>query len=240
VKSFPAIAGALTCALLLVAVTARAEVENIPAVQDATIFGENSAGANGQGHLFAGSTDDGHARRALIRFDVGSIPKGSLVTSVTLTLQCTRGHPGSVPVSLHRMTKWWTEGSSVGTGTGGGKPGAISFLDVTWRFASFTASATDTFETAGGDFDTTSATTSVGGVGQYAWSTAGLVNEVSLWVENPGTNYGWILIGNEAAIATARRFDSGEDTNVPMLTVEFTPPTPTRTATWGRLKALYR
>jgi hypothetical protein len=47
------------------------------------------------------------------------------------------------------------------------------------------------------------------------------------WVEEPETNFGWILIGDEVTRATSKRFSSREDpivANRPQLTVNFTPP----------------
>jgi hypothetical protein len=219
---------------------ASADTIDLVAIHDATIFSESLAGANGQGHLFAGRNLAGDLRRALLRFDLGGIPAGSLITGATLTMQCTNARPGSWPMRLHRVTTAWTEGPAVGTGMGGGKPGSISALDVTWVYASFLISSQSFWTTQGGDFDTTSATTTVGGIGSYQWSSDGMVDEIQLWVDTPASNFGWILIGDEANLETARRFDSGEDATPPTLTVDFTPPTPVETTTWGRVKALYR
>jgi hypothetical protein len=231
---------AIVIAALMLPLGAAAEVQDIEVSADATIFEENLAGANGQGHLFVGNNADGDARRALLIFDVRSIPQGSTINSVTFSLQCTRGLGGVHQVALHRLTKSWTEGSATGTGPGGGRPSAISFLDCSWRFASFTAAATDTWLTPGGDYDpTVSATLGIGGSGSYDWSSAGLASDVSGWVNNPSSNFGWILIGDEVTIATARRFDSGEDTVLPVISVDFSPPTPVEATTWGGVKALY-
>jgi len=242
VKTVSTIAVAIAVAALSGPGAAFADVQDIVAIGDATIFSENIAGANGQGHLFVGSTNEGHARRALVIFDVSTIPPGSIINSVNFRLQCTKAKIGAHSVSLHRMTKSWTEGTSTsGTGTGGGKPSAMTFLDVTWKYASFTAMATDTFLTPGGDYDPgASATLTVGGLGQYNWSGAGLESDVSGWVNASSTNYGWILIGDEVSTVTTRRFDSREDTLRPVISVEFTPPTPVEATSWGRVKSLYR
>jgi len=71
-------------------VTATIEAVNI---QDNTVaedFPDNSSGACDS--IYVGNTDNGFARRALMRFDVGAqIPPGSTINSVTLTLNTSRG-----------------------------------------------------------------------------------------------------------------------------------------------------
>ncbi|MGH7613747.1 MAG: hypothetical protein ACREMW_06870 [Gemmatimonadales bacterium] len=41
-------------------------------------------------------------------------------------------------------------------------------------------------------------------------STAQLVADVQGWLADPASNFGWILIGDESATATAKQFDSRE------------------------------
>ena len=63
----------------------------------------------------------------------------------------------------------------------------------------------------GGDFAVTaSATTTVGGVGAYAWSAPGVIADVQSWLSTPASNYGWLLAGNESTLMTAKRFNSKE------------------------------
>ena len=53
-----------------------------------------------------------------------------------------------------------------------------------------------------------------------------MVKDVQNWVDNPASNAGWILIGNEAKEQNSKRFDSRETEqihNIPMLTINFTP-----------------
>ena len=69
---------------------------------------------------------------------------------------------------------------------------------------------------------------SVVGIGFYSWpSTQAMIGDVQTWVDNPGSNYGWILVGFEDAASTAKRFESRENAiaaNRPKLTIKFTPP----------------
>ena len=61
-----------------------------------------TATASGE-HLFAGRTDDGLIRRGVIAFDLtNSVPAGSVITAVTLSLYCSRTKDASETVTLHR------------------------------------------------------------------------------------------------------------------------------------------
>jgi MYXO-CTERM domain-containing protein len=51
--------------------------------------------------------------------------------------------------------------------------------------------------------------------------------DVQGWVDNPASNHGWILIGNESGPFTAKRFESRENGILalrPKVTVHYTPP----------------
>ena len=72
-----------------------------------------------------------------------------------------------------------------------------------------------------------SASRSVGGQGTYTWnSTAQLVADVQGWVNQPTTNFGWLVQGNEVTLQSVKRFDSREAgaATRPQLTVVYTPP----------------
>ena len=61
--------------------------------------------------------------------------------------------------------------------------------------------------------------------GLYTWgSTAGMVADVQSWLDDPGSNFGWIILGDEGtSLPTAKRFDSRETAATgPFLTVDFT------------------
>lgn len=195
------------------------------------LFGTSSNGAGR--YLFAGRTDVGSIRRALIAFDVAAaVPPGSTVDSVTLTLAMSRTITGPSVVSLHRLLADWGEaGSRAPMGEGIGAPAEQG--DATWIFSSFD---TVLWSTPGGDFEpTASAERVVDGPGTYSWgSTIELVADVQRWVDDPVSDFGWILLGDETT-TSAKRFDSrdhGEPGAVPRLTVVFTPD-PTAIPTGG-------
>ena len=90
---------------------------------------------------------------------------------------------------------------------------------------------TQFWSTAGGDFESTvSASKTVGGVNFYTWgSTAQMVADAQSWLDESDANYGWILIGNESALKTAKKFSTREDeleVNRPRVTITFDPPPP--------------
>src|SRR5205085_220999 len=90
------------------------------------------------------------------------------------------------------------------------------------------------WNTPGGDFsNTVSASTTVTTVNTtYDWSSNGLVADVQGWVNNPATNLGWIIRGNEVTAGKTQRFNSKQNaSNSPVLTVTYVVPTPTPTET---------
>ncbi|MFN0133716.1 MAG: multicopper oxidase domain-containing protein [Phycisphaerales bacterium] len=218
--------------------SARAQsVEFLPAA-DNTIFSESDSVSNGAGqYFFAGRTNQNPpaVRRGLIRFNVaGAIPDGSTVTSVQLTLYMSRSKPGTDPVSIHRATSAWGEGTSdTGSEEGQGAPATLN--DATWRYRFYNPAnppGSTSWIALGGDFTpTASATIPVGNEGSYSWgSNAAMVADAQTWVDSPAANHGWIVIGNESANRTATRFDSrefGEVSKRPRLVVNFTPPAST-------------
>ncbi|MCZ6535030.1 MAG: DNRLRE domain-containing protein [Chloroflexi bacterium] len=204
------------------------EVINLSPSKDNTIY-EDAAGSfsNGAGsHIFAGNNNGGRARRAVIAFDIaGDIPAGSTIQNVTLILRMSRTRAGPETIKLHRLQADWGEGTSNASANEGN--GAVSTSeDATWVHRFFNSGS---WTSPGGDFSSaSSASTSVGGSGSYTWgSTAQLVADVQGWLDDPSINFGWIVIGNEAASQTAKRFDSrenGTSANRPVLTVTYTPP----------------
>ncbi|MCV6636197.1 PQQ-dependent sugar dehydrogenase [Candidatus Albibeggiatoa sp. nov. NOAA] len=195
-----------------------AEQITLNPLKDNTLY-ENASGniSNGGGEfIFAGTTARGSSkRRAVLAFDVTSqIPAGATIESVSLTLQMSKSRSGNATsVNLHRLTQDWGESDSNASGEEGSGTAAAS-NDATWTHGFFEQTA---WTTTGGDFiDVASANTSVAGNGSYTWaSTPNLVTDVQSWLDNPSQNFGWILIGDEASAATAKRFNSRENTSSP-------------------------
>ncbi len=164
-------------------------------------------------------------RRGLIRFPVSGIPAGSTITSVQVSLYMSKGSGGAATIAFKKCLASWGEGLSFAFG-GGGAPAEPG--DATWTKRLYPGTP---WTTPGGDFvATASVTKSVNAVTWYVFgSTAGLVADVQSWVNAPGTNYGWVVTGNEVTLNSAKRFESHQTTAVswkPSMTVVFTPPPP--------------
>lgn len=218
--------------------TARTKV--IPSYKDNTLYqedglcpacpGTNSVLdtlSNGAGeYVFIGTTNVGDARRALIAFAVAdSLPSNATVDSVVLTLNMSRTIVGPTPTSLHRVLAEWGEGSSDASccapEEGAGSPATVG--DATWAFRLFRSSA---WTAPGGDFVATpSATQDVDVEGLYSWASMQMTADVQGWLDSPADNFGWILLGDESANRTAKRFDAHETPATgPRLTVYYTVP----------------
>src|SRR5262245_23095005 len=133
--------------LVLAAVLASTELS---AVRDNTMYQESSDVSNGAGEdIFTGRTSSNN-RRALIAFDLTSIPAGSVVQSATLHLTLTQAPPvmDTRNVSLHRVQASWGEAGSL-AGPPGGTGAQAEPGDATWgeRFWGSTL-----WTTPGGDF----------------------------------------------------------------------------------------
>jgi spore coat protein A len=206
---------ALATGFLFARGVACAATVQIGASKDNTLYqpvtgGTITTNSNGAGeHLFAGKTDDGYIRRGVIAFYITNfIPPGSTITGVTLTLNMSRTRDRSEDITLHRMLANWGEGTSnAAQEEGRGTQAAPG--DATWYHRFY---PTSLWATAGGDFrPTASATTTVSDrEGLFSWSSTGLVADVQLWLNNPGTNFGWLVRGGEGTTKTSRRFDTRE------------------------------
>ena len=214
--------------LILLAKLLGADEVTLAPNKDNTIFESDTGGlSNGSGQfLFAGRSgqSSGSIRRALLAFDLSSIPAEGVVTAVRLTMNMSKTVGGATSVSLHQVLREWGEGSSNASDRGGGQGTASSTGDATWIHTSFDSG---TWSSPGGDFATTaSSSLEISSPGSYTWSsTPQLVADVQGWIANGSSNFGWIVIGDESAARTAKRFDSREHGTAsvrPQLVVEFT------------------
>ncbi len=200
------------------------EVVILESAKDNTLYeSETGALSNGSGpQLFAGRTNQAqnNRRRGLVQFDLTSIPSGSSILRTILVLDLTRTNSGDQTVAVHPALSDWGEGSSVAPGRGGeGAPAEPG--DATWVHTFFD---TDSWTNEGGDFGPMSAMQTVGDVGTYFWSSAQLLQDVAGWVDDPRSNFGWVLIGDESVANTAKRFGARENGNPdrrPRLFVEY-------------------
>jgi hypothetical protein len=215
----------LTALCCTVASSVSAAIINLTPSKDNTLYEYDPADgdrSNGAGfHIFAGETAMGELRRGVLAFDIaGHIPAGSTILAVTLSMNMSRTALDTArTVELHKLLADWGEGTSHSPGEeGDGAPATPN--DATWRHRFFD---TIFWTNQGGDFSTTvSASQSVGPIGQYAWTSAQMVADVQSWLDNPGNNFGWLVLGDESTSITAKRFDSRESASPPMLTIQYT------------------
>ena len=208
---------------------AAADVVSLEPSLDNTIYedppGENSNGAGL--YLFCGTqASDGWARRALLQFDLSTVPPGSVVNSASLSLFVNQTISGAQSMGLHRVTTGWGEGTSDAPGQEGGGTAATAG-DATWSSALHPSTP---WTSAGGDFEAApSALALVDAEGSTpTWSSAQLAADVQAWIDGSTSNFGWILVHqDEAPLGTAKRFASRESSfapNRPLLTIDYSPP----------------
>lgn len=190
--------------------------------RDNSIY-EESTNSNGIGDVFIGNNAGGNARRGLLFYDIASsVPVGSIITGVQFDyfVVAPSGRPASL-VNFHRSLADWGEAGSSGRGQGG--PAQTN--DATWQHAFFSGT---NWATAGGDFVAApSDSFLIGSFGAATEVLPGLTNDVQFFLDNPTSNFGWFLIGDETTNASARRILSREDTSgQPTLQVTFTAAVP--------------
>lgn len=222
------------------AASASADVVTVGSSQDTTIFSNNTNNsAGGAVVMFSGTDGNGSVKRALVQFDIAaSVPAGSTITDVQLTLFLGQAAGnvtnGTEMIGLYRLTDDWGEGTNGAgrslVGLGQGFPATNG--DATWANRFFSSTSPVPWTTEGGDFiPMSSAQTIVGATTNngYTWlSTPALVADVQGWVDNPSSNFGWLLQNDdEVDIRTFRAFFTREETEPslqPQLQITFTPP----------------
>ena len=176
--------------------TLGAQTFDFDAVADATIY-SNVADNNGGGHGFsiAGRANNGNERRTLLLFDLSSIAPGTSVQSASLDLAVNRiGSVGGGTFELFELDTRWNEG--VGTGNQGA---AALAGEVTWNEAqSGVVDWTD-----GGSFSPTLLSqNTISSVGTTSFeSTLDFTSAVQRMIDNPATNFGFILRSTDPSSA---------------------------------------
>lgn len=188
--------------------------QGFTSMRDHTIFDDGST--IGDGYLFTGTSLNGQTRRGLVGFDLSSIPAGSTITAVSLSMNVSLSR-GSQTVGVHRLSTDWVEGTNPGGGPGGGQGTPPSPGSSTWFVP---------WATPGGDFvATASASLNISGTGLIVFSGAGLSAAVQAWLDNPAGNFGLIIAGTSFVPGNAFRIDSTEDgASPPVLQVTYTLP----------------
>ncbi len=206
-------------------------VDLIP-VADTAIFSAYPDNNFGNSTLETGTNGVGAPGRALIRFDLSSIPANAIITDVELTMTVVRVPPGDQhagPIisdfNLYKMLVPWTEGTS---GTNSGSIAQVG--ETTWD--ELGAGGVAAWGAPGGqvgtDFENNPSTTAGVGttVGPIVWGTTPqFVADVQSWLDDPSQNFGFISISDqESSPGSARRMASRESagSSAPTLTVTYT------------------
>jgi len=200
----------------------RAATVTLPAVQDATLFGGADASSNtslADPGIFVGTDGAKNPKRGLIEFNIsGNIPAGATITSVQLQLTVGQaagsgGNGGTLPsavtISLFDEAQAWGQPTNVAnsttfSGMGHGKPAATG--DATWNDSFYSSTSPTAWTTVGGDW--TSSLTDIadassnGSPAAVTWSSAAMVSDVQNWLNNPSTNFGWLLKNSDEVDAT--------------------------------------
>src|SRR5512143_232910 len=165
--------------------------------------------------------ESGRLKRAALQFDLSGIV--GPVTSATLTLQRTGGQGGSDTLDVYALTETWPEGTLDNT--------TCSTAGATWPSGDCVAAPNWT--SAGGTTDGTvyaSAFVASNFLGAVDWDVTSLVQA---WAGASLANRGLLIRRSVESAGSKPRhdFDSREGTTQPRLTIIYTPPSPTRTAT---------
>lgn len=236
---------ALTCCLALSAIPVHADrAEIIPSADTTLIEAAPASNLGGACIVNSGTTKIDTRNRGLFLFDLtGLIPSGAVVNSVEIILAVT-GEPATgfigANYTLHRMLTPWGEGNKGdpdcppdnGNAPGLGAVATDGEANWTHRFAGSPAGGAQTWSAPGGaagiDYVAgASGDQLISGTGEspyYFFNTPELASDVQSWLNNPQSNFGWMLICDiEGDVGTARRFASREDPfNPPMLVVDYT------------------
>ena len=229
------LAGASACSLVVALLFQRAAADEVTLVSShdtALIEVEPDHNNGGEPFVNAGTTQNLTRNRGLFQWDLtGAIPPGATILSADVIFEVTRD-PGcgiaNSSFSLYRMLRSWGEGDKVATDNGGGRGAPATVGDATWNDRFFGGSPwAAPGGLAGVDFAANpSASQNIYDVGRSPYTFASgpeLIADVQTWVNDPQSNFGWMLMTDDEGTAfTARRFGSREDPDhPPLLRVDF-------------------
>lgn len=223
---------ALLPALLALPAAAQTVSVTIPVAQDATVYARNGINcgvpngpaANGAGEYLIADYDtcaDEYDARALVQFDVAAaVPAGATITSARLQLVGHQSVFGCCGLHAYAILAPWTEGPSDPPGfefTGS----APQAGDVTWEYASYPS-----VPWPGGPHGPPHGAQDalllppLPGLWTFP-STPAMVSRAQQWLDQPATNFGWMLESDDVL-----RMASRESTTSfgPRLVVEYLPP----------------
>jgi hypothetical protein len=188
--------------------------------RDLVLHSDFRVKANTKGnYLFIGMANRRDLRRTLLAFDVaGSVPAGATIASARLVLYLSRvaalGEP--LEARVHRATTAREEGPAKPIRPNEGSGAPVNEGDVTWDYIIHEMVEWDV------------PGRSISEMPPSTWgSTPLMVADVQNWLDDPASNNGWIVLGNEEIQPSAKRFQSRENEEAsqrPELIIEYRPP----------------
>lgn len=139
---------------------------------------------------------------SLLKFDFSSIPANATITGATLTVTIYRSNTEPSNYDLNRVLVDWNE------------------YEATWNNRNASTPWLLGGAQSGTEFVTMPSVTAQ--VDDAIFSSAGMIADVQLWVNNPGTNYGWIMIATGEVTGTGKQLGSRESDSPPSLTIDYT------------------
>ncbi|MBL8436329.1 MAG: DUF4347 domain-containing protein, partial [Zoogloea sp.] len=141
--------------------------------------------------------------RALLQFDLSSLPTTTTIASATLQMVATGITGPATNLNVYQLTESWVEGS--GNGTAGAANWTQRQPGTAWT-------------TAGGSFNATVvASLSPSATGLHSWDLTALVRS---WVSGATTNNG-LIIGSPDGGGPTITYDSSEGTTPPVLVISY-------------------
>lgn len=219
----------LACLALLSGIQLNAATVSLKPVADTGLFEKDPNFNSGSQTDFPVGTLGTRAMkkrsRGLFKFDVaGNLPANAKITGATLavTVQQVPGEAVASNFSLHRVLKDWGEGTKTGF-PGGSQAGAG---EATWnaRFHPDQLWGSPGGEEGTDYVGTASSTERLSGLATYTFEFGAIgLADLQLWLDDPNSNFGWLLKTEaEATAFTARRIAARENASAaPVLTIEF-------------------
>ena len=202
----------------------RAVTVSLQATADATITDQFPTTPQGSDTNFnvgtTGPNAGSKSRRALLKFNLSSVPSNAVVSSAALTLRVVKTPPTPTNgvYELRTVLATWSESQATWMARLTGTP---------WASTNGGGIGTDYSATI-------SQTNFITGNGNYTWgSNATMVADVQGWVADPASNNGWVLISQLQGVNFSERtLDAREGATKPSLQVQYTVPAtpPTLTA----------
>ena len=184
--------------LAVIAAGATASASDTPFVLNATAEAtivDSDTTAIGRGKAFVGTTNFGQLRRALVRFDLSSLPDGEVATAELAVEITDLAAGGPFTAGVHRVLTDWNEGPALGGGRAGGIPLPAGPDDATW---SATGLGT-MWANQGGDFVATATSSrTMPGIGDTVFFD--VTDDVRAFRDGT-TNYGWILVSQSEGVS---------------------------------------